>query len=146
MTTEHILRLLKQIERIPHEQYVLHGSPQRRNVLIPQRPPPTARRRKELRQKAVYATSFVDLAIIYATICGNPFWNFVRKQGLYLYFPKRGYKLCDGYIHVCRRSDFSKDPLVSFSTKPVRPVKILRIPSKTLVHLVDSKRVLGRNC
>ncbi len=133
-------RMLERIHKISHEKFVIHGSTSKRKVLVPRRPNPIARS-KELRRKAVYATSVVEVAIIYAVIHGDPRWRYIKGGEVVLYFPEEGYKLREGYIHVCRREEFKGNPLVLSSNRQVRPVEIIKVHPAMLEELGRADRI-----
>lgn len=138
--TTSAIKVIKCIEKISHRKFVIHGSIRKTSILTPKRPKPKAKN-KLLRQRAVYATSFVEIAIMYAVINGYPKWKLVKGKGFCLSIPKDGLLVSGGYIHVCKRKDFNWDPVVSFSKKPVRVVKVIRVPALALKVLTDTKRI-----
>lgn len=133
-------RMLERIHKISHEKFVIHGSTSKRKVLVPKRPDPTARN-KDLHRKAVYATSVVEVAIMYAVIHGDPKWRYFKGGEFVLYFPEEGYKLREGYIHVCRKEEFEGNPLVLSSSRPVRPVEIIKVHPAMLEELGEKDRI-----
>ncbi len=134
-------KILKRIEKISHKKFVIHGSITKRSVLIPKKPLPSARV-KTFHQKAVYATSVVEIAILYAVIHGDPRWKYIPKEGFCVIVPEGGYKLCEGYIHVCLRKDFKGGPLASFSKKPVVPTDVIKVHPDMLTILKETNRLI----
>jgi len=138
-------RVLRRIRKIPHEEYVIHGSLERSTILSPRRPPQNARNPK-LRQKAVYATSVVAIAVFYATICDEiPLWRYRRGGKMILFAPRGEISFVDGYIHVCRRISFKGNALISSSRQAVRPVETIRVPAETVQILEEWGEVTIEN-
>ena len=141
MDTFSASRLLKRIENISHEKFVIHGATSRRSLLIPKKPQPTARN-KDCHQKAIYASSVLVVGIIYAVIQGDPRWKYVRREGISLTIPEGGYRFCEGYIHVCDRKDFKiGNALTSLSKRPVRPVEIIKVHPAVLEFLEQTRQL-----
>jgi hypothetical protein len=135
MNTNSAARLFKRLRMIPGSRYVLHGSPTRSSILLPRRPNAFTLQ-KSWRNKAVYATSFITLAVFYAVI-RDPRWLCERKKEFCLLVPKEGYDLSPGYIHVCPRQPFRGGTLVARAERPVRPTMIISVPPDFLAYLGD---------
>ncbi len=140
MNTLSAERLIRRIERIPHKEFVLHGSTRRRRLLIPRKPTLTTNN-KELRRRAIYATSFVHIAILYAVVADDPRWKCSLKKSMRVLVPKDGLPVVSGYVHVCDRSLFTKNPYVSAATRPIRVKSVIKIDYRVLKHLLDKGEI-----
>ena len=146
MNTLAIKLKLRSLERIPHEQFVLHGSRKRSNTLIPKRPKLESwrnkRKARHLLQKAVYATRVIAIAVIYASLPNDAQWRYVKK-GRYIRVLHREPEISiyPGYIHVCRRTSFNRGALITTSKHPVRVVKTYKIPPEMLQFLWGKKQI-----
>lgn len=135
-----IKRCIQSIERISHKHFVIHGSHCRRPVLIPQKPALTTNNKK-LRKRAVYATSVVAVAVLYATYRGDPIWKYGRGKGMRLRITGEGFNVCDGFIQVCQRRSFEGGMFVSHSKKPVRVIRNIRVRHALLKYFLDKKSI-----
>jgi hypothetical protein len=144
VNTEKSKRILQSIRGIPHKRFVLHGSQTRSNVLLPNRPKlhsfKNKRKVRGLQEKAVYATTVLEVAIIYATLPHDTQWKFVRK-GRYFHIRWREEVVTAhaGYIHVCLRTHFGRGALTTRSKKAVKVVRTYRIQPEELVYLWQKK-------
>lgn len=135
-----VKRILKSIERIPYDRFVIHGSGVRKSTLLPRKPAPTTNYKLHHR-KAIYGTRFVEIAIIYAVVDGDPKWRNVRGEGIFLFVPKEGLVLRDGYVYVCPHRNFTPHNFVCLSTRPVKPERVIKVPSTALEELCRAKRI-----
>ena len=133
--------LFRRLERISHKDFVLHGSPRRRALLVPRKPVLTSSN-KNLLKRAVYATSVVHVGLFYAVIAGDPRWRyFLKEKEFRLLVPEEGLDACRGYLHVCHRSSFTKHPLVSYSRRPVRVAQTIRVHPHMLSYLAKRGQI-----
>jgi hypothetical protein len=136
-----LLRTILQIRRIaniPHTTAVIHGSQRRRRLLIPRKPSPTATKIKKYRQRAVYATSFVEIGVMYAVIKEDPLWKIGARNGLRLKMPEGfRYTTTKGFIHVCQKQAFKGGKFVSIAKKPVRPIRVIPVSPDLLIHTIN---------
>lgn len=146
MDTQKAKRVLRSIRKIPHRRFVLHGSLVRSNTLVPNRPNlktfTNRRKTKRIREKAVYGTLVVEVAVIYATLPKDIQWKYV-KEGRYFHVRYQGEEigLYDGYIHVCRRTSFDCGVGILTSKRAVKVVRTIRVNADTLEYLWREKRV-----
>ncbi|HCC06352.1 TPA: hypothetical protein DEP94_03285 [Candidatus Nomurabacteria bacterium] len=149
MNTEKAKRVLRSIRKIPHKHFVLHGSLTRSNTVLLRRPNVRFKKRKELHQKGIYATSLTEIAIMYATLENSIVWKYMLKKKEICILhkitndtEKSTLNVYNGYIHVCRRHTFNQGgPLISFSKRPARVVRTFKISHEVLLYLWDKKDI-----
>lgn len=135
-------RVLRDIDKIPHKHFVVHGARKRQGILVPRRPL-TMVKYKKLRKKAVYATQVTAIAVLYATNNQDLRWMYAGKGVIEVLKPAGCLRLCSGYIHVCPKIgfkgvEFRGNPLILTSRKPVKPVRSFRAHPVMLQVLFES--------
>lgn len=149
MNTQKAERVLRSIRKISHKHFVLHGSQTKSNTLIPKRPNVRFKKRKELHQKGIYATSMTTIAVMYATLENSITWKyFFKKEEIEILHKipdgveESTLALYNGYIHVCHRNNFKHiGPLILFSKRPARVVRTFKISHEILLYLWDKKEI-----
>ncbi len=140
MDTHKAQRVLRSIQKIPHERFVLHGSLTRSNTLLPNKPTlktfRNTRKAKGLKEKAVYATRLTHVAVVYATLPNDTAWR-LNKKGKCLNVLAREpeVSLFSGYIHVCRAASFDRGRLITTSGRAVKVVRTFKITPDVFAYL-----------
>lgn len=120
------------LQKIPHQKYVLHGSPLPLSVVDP-RQAYCGGERQETNQFAVYGTLLIDVAVVHAIIRRNrgrnrfAWWLNTNNVRFQMY--AQNVSLQTGYVHVLPREYFrvTWGGLLCLSEKPVPAVKIYRV-------------------
>lgn len=142
-------RLMKRLESISHDQFVMHGTTKRlrHGALIPRKQWIKFPNKPELCRKRVYATTVIDIAVIYAVVdipSALWDWRLMRVNGEYgLYCRmKQEASLCSGFIHVLPRRQFKtlQKRFIYSSRQRVRPVQTIRIPDGVLPWLLTKNK------
>lgn len=143
-------RLVKQLARIPHDTFLMHGSVRRPHygTLFPKQPRIIFPNNRDLTRRRVYATSVVPIAILYATIDLPSVrwdWRLIRDgKSLYLYCRIReAASLTDGYVHIVRRTGFEELRRRTFysSRRRVRLHQTIRVPAGILPWMLERGNV-----
>lgn len=101
--------LFSHLERIPHEHFVLHGSPLELHSIAPQQA--VFEERRDLNEHGIYATTAVEIALLYALVHedrGDWGWCGAVRDGkpiLKVVVPE-GFTPASGYVHVLSRRGF----------------------------------------
>jgi hypothetical protein len=144
MNTYKVKRLLRTINSISHERFVLHGSLKRCTTLIPHRPKletfKNTRKAKPLRRKVVYATRVTDIAVLYATMPNDTQWYYEKAQKcMRVLHTDPELMLYAGFIHVCSGRNFSKGARIVSSKHSAKVVRTFKITPEVFVYLWDKK-------
>ena len=143
-------RLVKLLARIPHDDFLMHGSVRRPRygAIVPKQPRIVFPNKPELTRKRVYATAAIPVALLYATINLPSVrwdWRFIRDgRSLYLYCRFREeVLLTDGYIHIVRKAGFEElQKRIIYSSRKRAPLhRTIRIPAGILPWLVERGNV-----
>jgi hypothetical protein len=100
------------------------------------------RRAKDIREKAVYATRVVAVAVLYATMPNYTQWRYDRKAKLIrIRHNEAELALYAGYIHVCRGTSFSRGTRIIASKRPAKVVRTFRITPEAFLYLWGRKEI-----
>lgn len=146
MDTQKAKRVLRSIHKISHKHFVLHGSLTRSNTILARKPSldtwRNTRKAKGIREKGVYATRLVDLAVLYATLPNDTMWRRVKKgRYIRILYQKPELILFRGFIHVCRADSFDKRALITVSKRSVKVVRTFRITPEVFMYLWEKKQL-----
>ncbi len=140
-TNEQVIRYLN---RLPADRFVLHGAAEKYDVLRPAYPHQLDLI-PEYNQCAVYGTLFAEVALTYAIIHEPRTewgWKFDPDKRPHFFIDGPPYLRAGiGYIHILKRSDFTKiiEPgLVCLAFKAVVPVRVIAV-QPTILELLQRR-------
>ncbi len=138
-------RILKAIERIPHETYVLHGSKRSSRILMPRKPCGEIKNPRIAKRKCVYGTSLQEVAIFYALIdlpCDKWGWKVTDSGELIVTIAsdKDMFLRMTGYVHVLSKKYFKglTYDVICFSKIPQQPVRVIRVTAAIVEDWLES--------
>lgn len=139
---------IRRLQKIPHKDFLLHGSSTRLRSgrVMPKKPQIVFRNSPELFKKRVYATPVIPIALLYAVIHQNHSvwdWCFMRQEGklnLYCRVKKSPLVVGRGYIHVLPRAGFeNKRTGVTFrSRQSAQATEVIRVPPRIFDWLMKN--------
>lgn len=144
-----IVSALTLLDGLSENQFVLHGSPNQWELLIPQ-PPDQGHLISEYNRLAVYGTCVVEIAILYAVIrapSSDWGWRLVEDSWhphILVVGPGR-LPVSSGYVHIAKRSafaDFVLEGLTCLAYTPVSIERTILIYPHILELLIDQRRIV----
>lgn len=146
MDTQKAKRVLRSIRKIRHEKFVLHGSLVKSNTLLPRRPKlkgfKSKRKTRGIKERGVYATRLVEVAVLYASLPYDLQWQPIRRERyIRVGFVGKEIQVREGYIHVCRATSFDGRGLITRSKKAVKVVRTFRLPIDAFLYLWDRQDI-----
>jgi len=136
--------LYRCLEEISEDGFVLHGSPHLLTQIEPRQT--SYRRLKAFSRYGVYATTYVEVALLYALIHDSrDRWSWALDETgpspKIIVRAEEGCKYGPGYLYVTSRKYFRqiKDGkgLIYLTRKPVQVVKVLEVDGFILQELID---------
>jgi len=141
--------LFSHLERLPHEQFVLHGSPLNLHCIEPKQA--IFEEHRDLNEYGIYATTIVEIALLYALVNEdkrNWGWREMVRDGkpiLGLVVPE-GFTPSPGYVHVLSRRgfhDIEAFPGIHIAYgDPKTPVETLTVDVEVLEDLQRDGRLI----
>lgn len=146
MDTLKAKRILRNIQKIPHKKFVLHGSLRRSTTILPNRPSldtfKNPRKAKGLCGKAVYATRLTCIAVLYATLPNHVHWKYSKTERcIRVLHEGPALPVYTGYVHVCRGKSFGRGGFITKSKHPAKVVKTFKVTPEVLLYLWDKKEI-----
>jgi hypothetical protein len=129
------------IREVLEGKYVLHGSPKKLSVIEPRQ---AISRRPEHSQRGVYASSYVNIALLYAVIhIDRTLWGWRAdfdkslKIDIITSVPLSGE---EGYIHVLPRAPFKvvDEGFTLLTREPIAPRQVFSVHKDVLKGLQEN--------
>jgi len=123
------------LEALPHQLFVLHGSPHRFDVVEPRQASSASGADRNLH--AIYASIAIYDPIIRAVIHGNASWELTRGGEVRVW--GSGLRLGSGYIYILPREKFQllANKIYLVAHEPIKPRRVIRIEPNILKHIPE---------
>jgi hypothetical protein len=139
--------ILTNLEGVPEDRFVLHGSPYKVSVLEPRQT--TYNSHKEFAKFGLYGTPYVEIALLYALIHesrGDWGWavgGTITSPKLYVH-AFEGFSFGCGHVYVLNRKPFriilKSHGQITITRKCLEPVERLEVDEEVFHELIERNK------